>query len=115
MQRNKRTGFINLGEKNNQVKPKKRYYGFEGIIIIIDKYTENLQVTLKILEGKYIPNGTYKVKTIKTLILPSKDFYVDKMRDILQNNVVTEKQFDFQIPEIAMFREDMAKLHSKNL
>ena len=38
MQRNKRTGFINLGEKNSQVKPEKRYYGFEGIIINIDKY-----------------------------------------------------------------------------
>ena len=41
MQRNKRTGFINLGEKNSQVKPEKRYYGIEGIIINIDNYAFN--------------------------------------------------------------------------
>lgn len=114
MQRNKRTGFINLGEKNSQVKPEKRFYGFEGIIINIDKYEEQ-QIALKVLEGKCNPNGEYKVKTINTLMIPSKDFYVDEVKNILSKELATAKKFSFQIPEIAMFREDMAKLRSKNL
>ena len=114
MQRNKRTGFINLGEKNSQVKPEKRYDGFEGIIINIDKYEEQ-QIALKVLEGKCNPNGEYKVKTIKTLMIPSEDFYVDKVKKILSKELATAKNFDFQIPEIAMFKDDISKLRSENL
>ncbi len=114
MQRNKRTGFINLGEKNSQVKPEKRYDGFEGIIINIDKYEEQ-QIALKVLEGKCNPNGEYKVKTINTLMIPLENFYVEEVKKMLSKEVATAKNFGFQIPEIAMFREDMAKLRSKNL
>ncbi len=113
MRRNKRTCFINLGEKNSQVKPEKRFYGFEGIIINIDKYEEQ-QIALKVLEGKCNPNGEYKVKTINTLIIPLENFYVEEVKKML-SKVTTAKNFGFQIPEIAMFREDMAKLRSKNL
>lgn len=116
MQRNKRTGFINLGEKNSQVKPEKRYDGFEGIIINIDNYDEkNQQVALKVLEGKYNLNKVYKVKTIKTLMIPSEDFYVDKVKKILSKELATAKKFGFQIPEIAMFKDDISKLRSENL
>lgn len=115
MRRNKRTCFINLGEKNSQVKPEKRFYGFEGIIINIDNYDEkNQQVALKVLEGKYNLNKVYKVKTINTLIIPLENFYVEEVKKML-SKVTTAKNFGFQIPEIAMFREDMAKLRSKNL
>ena len=113
MQRNKRTGFINLGEKNSQVKPEKRYYGFEGIIINIDNYDEkNQQVALKVLEGKYNLNKVYKVNT---LMIPLENFYVEEVKKMLSKEVATAKNFGFQIPERAMFREDMAKLRSKNL
>ncbi len=116
MQRNKRTGVINLGEKNSQVKPEKRYDGFEGIIINIDNYDEkNQQVALKVLEGKYNLNKVYKVKTINTLMIPLENFYVEEVKKMLSKEVATAKNFGFQIPEIAMFREDMAKLRSKNL
>lgn len=116
MQRNKRTGVINLGEKNSQVKPEKRYDGFEGIIINIDNYDEkNQQVALKVLEGKYNLNKVYKVKTINTLMIPLENFYVEEVKKMLSKEVATAKNFGFQIPEIAMFIEDMAKLRYKNL